>query len=107
MIKLSEILHEIDDESKEGLICIDDWRWPDVDHLVSMGFDFADDHRFHTTKEPKIIVYKKKEKDDEKGEEAEFFYVEEKERATKRFKSFNDVVDYFDTYSQPDLDKNI
>ena len=106
MITLSELLHAIDEENKEGLVNIDDWRWPDVDHLVSMGFDFADDHRLHTLKDPKITIYKKKEKDS-KGEESEYFYVEEAKRAVKRFKNFNEVVDYFDTYSQPELDKNL
>jgi hypothetical protein len=110
MISLKELLHAIDQENKDGLVCLDDWRWPDMDHLVSMGFDFADDFRLHTTREPKITIYKKKEgdsKDGEKSEENEYFYVEEAKRATKRFKSFGDIVDYFDSYEQPALDKNM
>jgi len=107
MITLKELLHSIDEESKEGLINVDDWRWPDVDHLVNMGFDFGDDFHLRTTKEPHITVYKKKELDEASGKKTEYFYVEEDKRATKRFKTFNDVIDYFDTYSQPDLDKNM
>ncbi len=106
MISITELLHSIDKESKEGFVNIDDWRWPDVDHLVTMGFEFGDDYHMHTKKDPKITIYKKKGKD-EKGKEQSYFFVEEKERETKRFKTFNDVIDYFDTYSQPELDKNM
>ena len=106
MISLKELLHVIDKETNDGLVDINSWRWPDVDHLVSMGFDFADDFRLHTTKEPKITIYKKKEKDST-GEKSEYFYVEEPKRATKRFKTFDDVVSYFDEYEQPELEKNM
>jgi len=104
-MKLTELLHYIEKENKEGLVNIDDWRWPDVDHLVNMGFEFSDDYHLRTNKDPRIIVYKKKE-DGEDGKKTEFFYVEEEDRETKRFKTFSDVIDYFDTYSQPELDKN-
>lgn len=104
-MKLIELLHSIDKENKEGLVNVDDWRWPDVDHLMAMGFDFADDYRLKTNREPEITVYRKKE-NDEDGEKADFFYVEEKGKKIRRFKTFNDVIDYFDTYSQPELDKN-
>ena len=106
MITLIELLHSIDEESKSGLVNIDSWRWPDVDHLVTMGFDFGDDFHMHTKKDPKITVYKKKEKN-EKGKKQEYFYIEEEKRETKRFKTFNDVIDYFDNYAQPEIDKNM
>jgi len=105
MIRLKEILNTLKEEEKDGLINIDDWRWPDVDHLVNMGFEFADDFRMITPKEPKITIYKKKEKNSD-GKEDECFYIEETDRDKKRFNAFNDVIDYFDTYSQPILDKN-
>jgi hypothetical protein len=106
-MKLIELLHSIDKENKAGLVNVDDWRWPDVEHLISMGFDFVDDYRFRTNREPEIIVYRKKEEEEnEDGEKTDFFYVEEKGKKTRRFKTFNDVIDYFDTYSQPELDKN-
>jgi len=105
MIKLTELLNSVRDENKEGLVNIDDWRWPDVDHLVSMGFEFADDWRLITGKEPKITIYKKKDVD-EAGKPQESFFIEE-ERGTKRFKAFNDVIDYFDHYEQPEIDKNL
>jgi hypothetical protein len=105
MIKLTELLNSVNQENKEGLVNIDDWRWPDVDHLVSMGFEFADDHHLTTDKEPHLTVYKKKDMD-ENGKPHEFFFVEEAKRETKRFKVFNDVIDYFDKYEQPEIDKN-
>lgn len=107
-MKLIELLHSIDKENKDGLVNVDDWRWPDVEHLISMGFDFVDDYRFRTNRDPGIVVYRKKETDekDENGKKTDFFYVEEKDKKLRRFKTFNDVIDYFDTYSQPELDKN-
>lgn len=106
MIVLKELIHTIDEESKAGLINVDDWRWPDVDHLVTMGFEFGDDYHMITKKDPKIVIYKKKEKDDA-GKTQSYFFIEEPKRGLKRFKNFNDVIDYFDTYSQPELDKNM
>lgn len=105
-MKLTELLHSINKENKEGLINVDDWRWPDVDHLVAMGFEFGDDHHMVTPKDPKIIIYKKKAKD-EAGKVHEFFFIEEPDRENKRFKTFNDVIDYFDHYAQPEIDKNL
>lgn len=105
-IKLTELIHHVKDESKSGMVNIDDWRWPDVDHLVSMGFEFADDHRLATPKDPKIVVYKKKDKDDA-GKESEYFFVQEDKKPLKRFQKFNDVIDFFDRYQQPEIDKNL
>ena len=104
-MKLIELLHSIEKQNKDGLVNIDDWRWPDVDHLISMGFEFMDDYRFQTNRDPKIIVYRKKEPNED-GEKIDFFYVEEDGKKIRRFETFNDVIDYFDTYSQPELDKN-
>jgi hypothetical protein len=105
-MKLTELLHSINKENKEGLVNVDDWRWPDVDHLVSMGFEFGDDFHMVTPRDPKIVIYKKKDKD-EAGKDHEFFFIEEPDREKKRFKSFNDVIDYFDHYDQPEIDKNL
>jgi hypothetical protein len=104
-MKLTEILHVLGSEKKEGLIPVDSWRWPDVDHLVTMGFEFGDDYHMITPKEPRIVIYKKKDKD-ENGKFHEFFFIEEPGRENKRFKSFNDVIDFFDKYEQPIYDKN-
>ena len=106
MIKLTELLNSIREENKDGFVNIDDWRWPDVDHLVSMGFGFSDDFRLTTEKEPHITVYKKKDVDESK-KSSEMFFVEEPNRDVKRFKTFNDVIEYFDRYEQPEIDKNL
>lgn len=106
-MKLIELLNTIEQEAKDGLVNIDDWRWPDVDHLVTMGFKFQDDHRLQTEKSPKITIYKKKSLDEASGKKTTHFYIEEPNKKTKRFKNFNEVIDFFDTYAQPDLDKNM
>jgi hypothetical protein len=107
MIKLTELLHAIDDEEKSGLVKIDDWRWPDAEHLINMEFEFADDYRLHTTKDPKITIYKKKSVDKGSKDKTAYFFIEEEKRGTKRFKNFNDVIEYFDKYSQPELDERM
>ncbi len=107
-IKLTELLHSVSDSKNEELIPIDDWRYPDVDHLVSMGFEFADDHHLSLDADEKITVYKKKadknESSDSKNDD--IFIVEEPKRGIKRFETFNDVIEYFDNYHQPELEKN-
>ena len=104
-MKLMELLHAIDEESKEGLIEIDSWRWPDVDHLSTMGFKFMDDHHMQMEKNPKMVIYRKK--GEENGKKTSAWYIEEPKRAAKRFKTFNDVIDFFDNYKQPELEKNM
>ena len=84
MITLKELLHSVQKESKEGLVNIDNYRWPDVDHLMEMGFEIGDDFHLVTDREPKLVVYKKKEVD-ENGKKKEYFYVEEEKRGTRRF----------------------
>jgi hypothetical protein len=106
-MKLTELLHAIDEEAKEGLVSIEDWRWPDVDHLHTMGFVFMDDHHMQTEKPPKMVIYKKKSLDEASGKQTSHFYIEEPKRAAKRFKTFNDVIDFFDNYRQPELEKNM
>ncbi len=109
-MKLTELLKIIDKESKDGFVNIDDWRIQDAEHLLEMGFAMGDDYRFITDRDPKIKIYRKKEKikeeDSEEAKETSYFYVEEENKKTRRFKDFNEVIDYFDSYSQPELDKN-
>lgn len=106
-MKLIELLNTIDKEVKEGLVNIDSWRWPDVDHLMTMGFKLQDDYHLQTEKPPKITIYKKKEKDESTGKQTAYFYIEEPQKKLKRFQTFNDVIDFFDTYQQPELEKNM
>lgn len=113
MITLSELLHTIGEEKESGLIPIDDWRWPDVDHLANMGFAFDSDFYMKTDKDPSMTVYKKKEKDPKTGKETQFFFLQEEgsssgeKKPLKRFQNFNDLIDFFDTYQQPEIDKNM
>ena len=107
MISLKEILHTIGEEKRSGLIKIDSWRWPDVEHLATMGFGFDGDYYMRTNKEPELKIYKKKEIDTTTGKTTAFFYLEEKDKPEKRFRNFNDLIDFFDTYDQPEIDKNI
>lgn len=107
MITLKELLHVVGEEKKSGLVNIDDWRWPDVDHLATMGFQFDGDFQMRTDKDPDMVVYKKKEKDGTNGKTTEYYYLEEKGKPSKRFKNFNDMIDFFDTYEQPEIDKNM
>lgn len=97
-MKLAEILHVISDEKQTGLINIDDWKWADADHLKTMGFEFDGDYVM-SLKSPPIHIYKKKQP------EGECFFIEEKGKPTKACRNFDEVVQYFDTYSQPEIDK--
>jgi len=107
MIKLTELLHSANDEKESGLIKIDDLRWPDVDHLLTMGFKVKDDHHMQTEKPPKMTIYKKSSLDEASGKKTSYFYIEEPKQPAKRFKCFNDVIEYFDNYKQPQLEKNM
>ena len=103
-MKLMELLHSIDEETKKGLINIESWKWPDVDHLATMGFKFMDDYHMQTEKPPKMVIYKKKDKDEKTGKQTSYFYIEEPKKPTKRFAAFNDVIDFFDSYKQETID---
>ena len=106
MIKLTELLHSIDQEEKEGLTPVDTWRWPDVDHLMTMGFEVMDDYHLKTKMPPEIVIYRKKDKDKD-GKNKTFFYIEEPKKKLKRFETFNDVIDFFDSYKQEEIDNNM
>lgn len=97
-MKLLEILRTIAGDRQSDKVHIDDWKWADADHLKTMGFDFDGDYVM-SLKEPDIKVYKKK------SPKGECFVVEEKERGIRLFKEFDQVIDYFDHYPQPEIDK--
>jgi len=98
-MKLLEVLHTVRSERKLGLVNIDDWRWSDVDYLKSMDFDFDGDYIMTLNKDPHIKIYKKKKN------EVEYFIIEAYKKPIRIFRNFEDVVKYFDTYSQPEIDK--
>ena len=95
---LTEILHTIQDDKEKGLVNIDDWKWADADHLKTMGFDFDGDYVM-SMKDPAIKVYKKK------SPQGEIFMVEAEKQQSKAFQQFDQVVEFFDHYSQPEIDK--
>lgn len=99
-MKLSEILNLVNDDKKKGLICIDDWKFNDAAHLQDMGFEFDGDFVM-SLKDPPMKVYKKNQPN------GEWFYLEEEDKGIQIFQEFEQVIKYFDTYSQPDIDKEM
>lgn len=115
MIRLTELLHSIHKEDSDGLTKVDDWKFPDAQHLIDMKFEIADDHHFKTGMPPKMTVYRKRigDKCQNKKEETHAFHLEEEGKTTKRFSEFNDLIEYFATYENEnnseedeDLNKN-
>jgi len=97
-MKLTEILHTVSEEKKKGLINIDDWKFTHADHLKNMGFEFDGDYVM-SLKAPEIRVYKKK------FPQGEFFVVESEDNGSKIFREFEEVINYFDKFPQPEIDK--
>jgi len=104
MILLKELLNSVATENKSGMIEIDSWRLPEVDYLHNMGFIFEDDFKMSTPKPPHITIYKKKDSPDDKKSE-ETFHLEEPDKSVKTFKDFKDMVSFFDSYEQEEIDK--
>jgi hypothetical protein len=63
-----------------------------------MGFDFDGDFAM-SLKDPDIKVTK------QKLPQGECFVVEAEKNPPQTFKTFEDVINYFDHYPQPELDK--
>ena len=104
MILLKELLHSINKENKSGMIHIDSWKLPEVDYLHNMGFIFEDDFKMSTPKPPIITIYKKKDNPDDK-KSLEKFYLEEPNKSVKTFNEFRDIISFFDSYEQEEIDK--
>ena len=98
-MQLKEIMHMISGEREKGMINIDDWKWNDVDHLSAMGFEFDGDY-IMSLDSPKILIFKKEHPSGE-------YFVIKDERGTKAFRKFDQVIEYFDHYSQPEIDKEL
>lgn len=88
----------ISDEKEKGLVHIDDWKMTEADHLKTMGFDFDGDFTM-SMKNPPMRVYK------QKTQIGECFVIEEEKKPRRTFKDFEDLVHYFDHYSQPEIDR--
>lgn len=97
-MKLLELLHVMSDEKTKGLINIDDWKMTEADHLKTMGFEFDGDYHM-SLQSPELKVYKKK------FSQGECFVVEGDDRSPRAFPDFDQLVQYFDSYSQPEIDK--
>ncbi len=104
-MKLTEILHTIEDEKKSNLINIDEWKFSDAEHLKDMGFELEGDY-YMRMENPPITIYKQKL---EKTQEAigipqqSVYVIDEPKRGKKAFNKFDGVIEYFDSYKQPEL----
>lgn len=98
-MKLSEVLHMVRDEHQKGLVNLDDWKWADLDHLKTMGFEFDGEYTV-SLEHPNIKIYKRKNPDGK-----EVFIVEDEDKGTKSFNEFDDIIQFFDSYTQPEIDK--
>jgi hypothetical protein len=94
ILSLKEILNTIHDENESGLVPLDDlntWNWSDQDYLANMGFSQDGDYKM-TMKNPSLSVYLKR---------GQGYVVEDNdEKKTQIFKTFHQLIDYFDNYQQ-------
>lgn len=98
MIKLSEVishtLAQDEKAKKSNLIKLDnykEWRWSDLDHLLSMGFN--QDGEYHMAlMSPKLFVYKVKNEG--------YHLVDKDKNEHKVFPKFSQLIDHFDKYEQ-------
>lgn len=91
MIKLTEILHTIQDEKQVGLTILDNWKIPDADFMEDMGFKAAGQHHY-SMQNPNLTVYHKKDTG---------FVLEDKtKKETKTFPKFSDMSEFFSKYQQ-------
>ena len=95
---LMELLHVLSSEKEKGLINIDDWKMTEADHLKTMGFEFDGDYTM-SLKDPHLRVYKKK------MPQGDYWFVEEQDKQARAFPKFQDVINFFDHFSQPEIDK--
>lgn len=91
MIKLSEILHTVRNESNSGLTPVDNWNLLHATFLEDMNFK-ADGQYHYSLPSPNIKISHKK---------GVGFVVEDKtKKEIHTFKDFNEVTDFFTKYQQ-------
>ena len=90
MISLKEILHTAEEEHKNGLIPYEEWTIAETDHLSDMGFK-PNGAYCMGLESPPMLVYRKKEG---------FYLKDGKQRKQYHFKSFGELIGYFDNYQQ-------
>lgn len=122
MIKIKQLLKEIEEDKNSNIASIEDereWKWPDVDHMFSMKFEREGDSIF-ILESPPIKVYKikkgpfiveepienKEPNDIKKGEEPPIkpqgilAFQQSKKIKRYEFPTFTKLISFFDQYEQ-------
>jgi hypothetical protein len=90
MISLKEILHTVEAEKKQDLIPYDEWSIVETDHLSDMGFKPNGTYCMGLENPPMLVSRKK-----------DGFHLKDgKQNKQVVFKTFDDMVGYFDNYQQ-------
>lgn len=90
MISLKEILHTAESEQKTEMIPYEEWTIVETDHLADMGFKPNGTYCMGL-ENPPLLVYRKKDG---------FHLKDGKNKKQSAFKSFDEMVQYFDNYQQ-------
>lgn len=90
MISLKEILHTAEEEKKQDMIPYEEWTLVETDHLSDMGFKPNGTYCMGL-ENPPMLVYRKKDG---------FHLKDGKKKHSLQFKSFDNLVEYFDNYQQ-------
>lgn len=90
IISLKEILNTVDSEKKQNLIPYDDWKIMETDHLYDMGFRPNGSYCMGL-EHPPMLVFRKPDG---------FHLKDGKKKKHFLFKSFEELVNFFDTYKQ-------
>jgi hypothetical protein len=121
MIKLKNLLREVDEDKNPNIASIEDereWKMPDVEHMFSMKFEREGDSVF-VLRNPAMKVYKIKkgnfvleepienhENDFEKGMVAPIkpqgisAFTQSKQIKKYEFPTFIKLINFFDNYKQ-------
>jgi len=91
MIKLTELVHIIQNGIENGLVPTDKWKITDADYLTDMGFKQDGMYTFYLKRPELKVIYKKGEG---------FKLEDKKKKATNVFPTFKDLVQYFENYQQ-------
>ena len=104
IIKLSEILHSIDEDEKSDMVNLDDWKLSEIDHLVEMGFEQDGDYKMMLNN-PKMVVCKKKKITHQLPKDIQaigpgYVLKDGSKNKTYTFSTFMEMVEFFDNYEQ-------
>jgi len=111
MIFIKELLNSIENDKKNGLVNIDDWKLSELQYLTDMKFNINGDYTLEM-KNPNFTVCKKKD-----GAGGIYFQLEEElldenhettdKKQIKMFRTLDEMQNFFDTYRQPEIEKNL